>query len=266
MGSSNECRRPACWRWTVTDPRFFVYEHMRKDSGEVFYVGKGTWTPKKRYIRASTTSKRNVHWKRVVAKCGGFDHRIVAEFDSEDGALREEVRRIGEYGRSNFGGVLVNITSGGEGQSGVVMSSETKQKIADANRGKPKPDHVKRAVSAAQRGVSNPPEQSAKHSLRMRGEKNPNYNKKNSAETIAKRVATRGSKCSGESHPFFGKSRPAHVVQRLREANSLKVVDMATGETYQSVKCAASAFGRSESTVSRWLHGVRRNPTSLRFA
>lgn len=250
----------------MTDVRFFVYEHRRGDTGEVFYVGKGKWTPLKRYIRASTTSRRNIHWRRIVVKAGGFTHHVVAEFAFECDALAEEVRRISEYGRSNLGGALSNITAGGEGQSGIVMSASTRQKIAAANRGRPKPASVRAAVSAAQRGVPNPPEQTKAHALRMTGPGNPNFGKKNSAETIAKRVATRGDKCSGANHPFFGKKRPESVVQKLREANSRQVVDRASGVIYRSVGDAAKAIGKADSTVSRWLRGVRHNPTSLELA
>lgn len=246
--------------------KFFVYIHRRADTGHIFYIGKGTWTPVKKYIRAATTSKRNVHWKRIVAKAGGFTHEVVAEFDDETMALAEEVRRIGELGRSNLGGLLCNITAGGEGQSGVVMSLDQRKKISIANRGRPKPDHVRRAVSAAQRGVPNPKWQNEAHAIRMSGEGNPNFGKKNSAETIAKRVASRGNKCSGENHPFFGKKRPAHVVKVLIEKQSKKVVDRETGVEYPSIKSAAMAIGKSLTTVSRWLSGKRNNPTKLEFA
>lgn len=249
----------------MTEARFFVYEHRRLDTGEVFYVGKGKWTPLKRYIRAATTSKRNAHWKRIVAKADGFSHHVVSEHALESDALAEEVRRIASYGRSNIGGVLCNITAGGEGQSGTAMSESTKQKIAAAHRGRAKPAHVRAAVSAAQRGVPNPVEQVRAHAIRMTGAGNPNFGKKNSAETIAKRVATRGDKCSGANHPFFGKKRPESVVQKLREANSRPVVDRATGVVYPSVGDAAKAIGKAHSTVSRWLRGARLNPTSLRF-
>jgi hypothetical protein len=250
----------------VIEPRFFVYEHRRVDTGEVFYIGKGTWTPLKKYIRASTTSKRNIHWKRIVAKAGGFTHHILSEFVSESDALAEEIRQIEVHGRSNFGGILSNITAGGEGQSGVVMSDSTKRKISDANKGRPKPKHVRLAVSAAQIGVPNPPEQNKAHSMRMRGAGHPQFGKKQSAETIAKRVATRGDKCSGENHPFFGKTRPEHVKKALSDANSKPVWNVFTGTVYHSVDDAAYAVGKSITTVCRWLNGKRNNPTDLRYA
>jgi hypothetical protein len=246
--------------------RFFVYVHRRADTTEIFYIGKGTWTPLKRYIRASTTSHRNVHWQRIVAKACGFTHEIVGEFDDEALALAEEVRRIAEHGRANLGGMLCNITAGGEGQSGASHSVETRSKIAAALRGKPKSAHVKAAVSLAQRGVPSSPEQGRAHSLYMSGVGNPNWGKKNSPETIAKRISTRGQKCSGADHPFYGKKRPQHVIDALRAKNSRPVIDRTTGITYPSVKDAAKAIGKADTTLLRWLSGRRPNPTRLEFA
>lgn len=170
---------------------YFVYRHRRPDTGAVFYIGKGCRTALKKYIRANTTSRRNIHWCRVVEKAGGFIAEVLIDFYAEADALAYEQALIAEYGRSNYGGALCNITAGGEGQCGLVMPPEWRAKIAAAHRGRPKPEHVKRAVSAAQRGVPNPPEQVRQHALRMTGAGNPNFGKKNSPETIAKRVATR---------------------------------------------------------------------------
>lgn len=250
----------------MIDRTYFVYQHRRPDTGEIFYIGKGCRTPLKKYIRANTTSRRNIHWKRVVEKVGGFIVEVLVDFFEEGDALAFEQEMIAAYGRSNFGGILCNITAGGEGQSGVVMPTEVRAKIAAANRGRPKPVHVRAAVSAAQRGVPNPASQNAAHSIRMTGAGNPNFGAKNSAATIAKRVATRGNKCSGAAHPFFGVKRPQHVVDVLREKQSKPVIDRVTGVKYSSVKEAAAIIGKSTATVSRWLTGVRTNPTNLEFA
>ncbi|MEX2517534.1 MAG: NUMOD3 domain-containing DNA-binding protein [Gammaproteobacteria bacterium] len=245
---------------------FFVYTHSRPDTNEVFYVGKGTRTRLKQYIRATTTVRRNIYWRRIVKKAGWFNVKIFADFFDECDAFAYERELIALYGRRVDGGTLCNLTSGGEGHAGLSPSAETRLKMSKSNRGIPKSEYVKQAVSLAQRGVPNPPEQNLAHSIRMSGPSNPNFGKKNSPETIAKRVATRGNKCSGESHPFYGKKRPQHVIDVLREKQSRAVIDNATGTIYPTVQDAATAFGKASSTISRWLHGHRRNPTSLEFA
>lgn len=175
----------------MTDRTFFVYQHRRPDTGAVFYIGKGCRTPLKKYIRANTTSRRNIHWRRVVEKSGGFIAEVLIDFYDEADALAFEQVLIAEHGRSNCGGILCNITAGGEGASGRMATRETRLRMSLAAVGRPKPKSVRDAVSAAQRGVPNPPEQNRAHALRMAGAGNPNYGRKNSPETIAKRVATR---------------------------------------------------------------------------
>lgn len=170
---------------------FFVYQHRRPDTGEVFYIGKGTRTPLKKYVRANTTCRRNIHWCRVVEKAGGFTSEVLVDFFVESDALAFEQELIAAHGFARSGGLLCNITIGGEGSAGWRASPETRNRMSRAALGKPKPAHVRLAVSTAQRGVPNPPEQNRQHALRMSGSGNPNFGKQNSPETIAKRVATR---------------------------------------------------------------------------
>ena len=249
----------------MTDKTFFVYLHRRDDTGDVFYVGKGTRTSKKKYIRANTAYRRNIYWKRIVAKTN-YTVELVADFFQEEDAFRLEQQLIAQHKRQCNGGTLCNLTEGGEGHAGLRPSPETRRKMSEKAKGKARTEAQKLAVSLAQKGVPNSIEQNMAHSLRMRGEKNWNFGKKNSPETIAKRVATRGDKCSGKSHPFFGKKRPQHVVEKLRDANSKAVIDRATGTIFRSVQDAAAAVGRSPPVVTRWLKGHRRNPTALEYA
>jgi hypothetical protein len=90
---------------------YYVYEHLRNDTNEVFYVGKG-----KEY-RANSTKNRNVYWKNVVKKANGFTVRFVAEnIDDEELAYFCEEERIDQLKRR--GVILTNLTIGGEGASG----------------------------------------------------------------------------------------------------------------------------------------------------
>jgi hypothetical protein len=248
--------------------KFFVYLHRRFDNGEVFYIGKGTWTEKKKYIRAATTSKRNIHWERVVAKAGGFTHEVIAEFDDEYLAFEKEISLINDFGRNNDGGCLCNMTLGGEGHYGLKQSPESVAKRAEKIKGTVRTQAEKDAVSRAQRGVPNSVEQSLQHSKRMRGEGNPWYGTKHSPERLAKMAKSMTGKLAGEKHPFYGKKRP-EVSAKLSGGNSYKakrVVDRATGQEFPCATHAAAAFGVARSTLSKWLLGHRKNPTSLEFA
>lgn len=85
---------------------YYTYAHIRPDTGDIFYVGKGC---KK---RAYDKFDRNNHWKNVVNKNNGkFEVRILNWFNNEQDALESEIWQISQL---NAAGVLTNITSGGD--------------------------------------------------------------------------------------------------------------------------------------------------------
>ena len=104
----------------------YLYEHCRKDTGAVFYVGKGKGS------RANRTSGRNNYWRNVVAKAGGFSTRFIVKNIDEELAFLAEVERIDQYHR--IGVRLCNITTGGEGASGRVMSETLKDQLREVTR------------------------------------------------------------------------------------------------------------------------------------
>lgn len=119
------------------DNSFYVYEHIRKDTGQIFYVGKGS---KK---RAYKHDGRNQFWKRVVEKANGFQVNFYATDISEDVAFEIEIKRIAEL--KSAGVVLCNLSDGGEGSSGFVPSEDHKKKISVSKTG------VKRSAEAVQK-------------------------------------------------------------------------------------------------------------------
>ena len=52
---------------------FYTYIHIRNDTGQIFYVGKGSNTN----LRAYSKHGRNVYWNRVVKKSGGYEVKII---------------------------------------------------------------------------------------------------------------------------------------------------------------------------------------------
>ena len=100
---------------------FYVYEHIRKDTNTVFYVGKG------KNNRAYTSVGRNQYWKNVVSKAGGFDVKIITKDIDEELAFLVEIERIDQLKR--LGIQLTNLTNGGEGMSGYTPTEETKKKM-----------------------------------------------------------------------------------------------------------------------------------------
>jgi len=100
---------------------FYVYEHIRLDTNQVFYVGKG------KHDRYKCKTRRNKYWHRVVAKAGGFKAVKLIENLDEELSLLAEQERINQLKR--LGVKLCNITEGGEGCTGLKHTEEAKRKI-----------------------------------------------------------------------------------------------------------------------------------------
>ena len=132
-----------------------VYEHLRNDTNEVFYVGIGV-----KKGRAFEKHKRNPHWYNIVKKAG-YTVNIVYKDIEHDEAKQIEILLIEKYGRKDLGlGNLVNMTDGGDGALGVIISEETRQKYRDrtyseetrhkmseAKKGKPRSEETTRKIT-----------------------------------------------------------------------------------------------------------------------
>jgi hypothetical protein len=125
---------------------FYTYAHTKPD-GTIFYIGKGTG------VRAWKKTRRNQHWKNIIAKYKTYGVEILANWDTEKEALNHEILLISCF--RDLGYKLANVTNGGEGTSGYKHTKEWKQKAKLAwsgnnnpNFGKPLPEKVKQKISA----------------------------------------------------------------------------------------------------------------------
>ena len=122
---------------------YYVYLHIRNDSGEPFYVWKG------RRARISDKGNRNFHWHNIVDKVG-YSFEVLFENLTDEEACEYEINAISEL--RYFGYKLANYTNGGEGKSGYKTSDETKLKISIANKGKTVSEERRRNLSIAFKG------------------------------------------------------------------------------------------------------------------
>lgn len=178
---------------------FYIYEHIRPDTGVVFYVGKGKGK------RAYSKISRNKHWNNIVSKNNGeFQIRILNWFNNEDDAFHAECWQISQL---KLSGNLVNLTDGGDGASGSVQSYETIEKRALKLRGKKRSLEIrekfkgenngmwgknnstkqKEAVSKAQKDRPKSYVQRSKTSTKVKGKNNGMYGR------------------SGALNPMYGK-------------------------------------------------------------
>ena len=106
-----------------------VYQHRRRDTNEVFYIGIGA-----KKNRAFVSTNRNLHWHNIVDKVG-FEVDILIEGLSWENACKVEKGMITDYGRNNLGlGSLVNMTDGGEGTLNKMITPDQIIMIAEIGK------------------------------------------------------------------------------------------------------------------------------------
>lgn len=112
----------------------YIYQHIREDNDTVFYIGVGTKLPRKKgfktikteYQRAYNKLNRVGIWKNIVSKTS-YIVEILKESDNYKDILKEEQRLIALYGRiDKKSGCLANLTDGGEGNPGRIVSEYAK--------------------------------------------------------------------------------------------------------------------------------------------
>ena len=119
--------------------KYYVYIHRRLSDGQVFYVGKGKGK------RAYSTSGRNKRWLNTYNK-HGFVVEIVASDLTEGDAFSIEKDVISQM-RELYPSTMCNMTDGGEGVSGYVMSDSQKEECRKRNTGKVKSENTKSKIS-----------------------------------------------------------------------------------------------------------------------
>lgn len=125
----------------------YVYQYNRED-GSPYYIGKGK---KKRAFDSHGKIPVPIDKSRIVF--------LVINL-TDDEAMIEERRLIAFYGRKDNGtGILRNMTNGGDGPEGMVMSEATKRKISAALSGGKMPpfskEHLEKLANAKHRSRGN---------------------------------------------------------------------------------------------------------------
>ena len=88
-----------------------VYQHVRNDTNEIFYIGIG-----KSKHRAGKKTNRNKYWHNIVNKFGFTKEILISDITWEE-AIKQEIILIKKYGRKDLNkGSLVNQTNGGDGR------------------------------------------------------------------------------------------------------------------------------------------------------
>ncbi len=171
-----------------------------------FYVGKGTRD------RISKV-KRNRYWECIAAKYG-HQRTVLLSTKDESYAFEIEIVKIREYRTFEtawekgeaFG---ANLTAGGEGMSGVIVSEETRRKMSAgliqyhaSNKRPPITEEKRQQMSLIMKG-------------RFCGENHPMYGKRHTEEALAKMSAFQTGRFIGEKSPLWGKKLSEDMKLRM---------------------------------------------------
>jgi hypothetical protein len=166
---------------------FYTYLYLRED-GTPYYVGKGKGR------RAFRKGQRQ--FNVPVDK----SNILIQEFESEADAFEAEKFLIEYYGRKDLGaGCLRNLTDGGEGGSGRVVSDSIKEQLrlrmlgTNYSIGHKVSDVSLQALLAGTRRRQQSAELNHDHSLKMRGAGNPMFGKRR-PDGLCSKAGKEGSK------------------------------------------------------------------------
>jgi hypothetical protein len=220
----------------------YLYRHIRLDKNEPFYIGIGSDS---NYNRAYEIKKdrRNIVWSRIASK-SEIEVEIMLDGLSWDNACEKEIEFIKLYGRiDNSNGILSNLTDGGDGTLGLIVSEKTRKE----------------------------------NSERFSGKGNPMYNKSHSKELIEQirlknmgKVAwNKGLKTGANIKLSKAKKGCIAWNKGLKNVNGVSlsklVLNLQNGVYYQSCKEASFVYGYKHSTLKSMLNGTNKNKTSLTY-
>lgn len=194
----------------------YVYRHIRLDKNEPFYIGIGT---SKFYNRAKRVKNRNSLWQKIYDKTK-IKIEIILDELTIDEAKEKEKELIKIYGRiNNNTGILSNLTDGGEGAFGLVISDEHRAKIAESNRRRIYTKEDREKISIRHTGRKHSEESKLKQSNSLKNsQKFKNAIKENCLKFI-------GYKHSEEAKYKISKSKYKKVIQLDLNGNIIKIWD-----------------------------------------
>lgn len=145
---------------------YYTYAYLRED-GTPYYIGKGK-------SGRITSSLHNIHLPTEKERIIFLKKNL-----TDEEARKHEIYMIAVLGRKDLGtGILRNMTDGGEGCAGRVLSEETKKKLSDSHKGRKFTEEHKKKLSEAAKKKIFTKEHKENMSKGLKGENNPSFGKK----------------------------------------------------------------------------------------
>jgi len=197
---------------------FYIYQHRKADTNEIFYVGKGKGT------RLNHTKGRNDYWHRVVKK-HGFVAEYIAQNLDEELAFLAEMECIDAYRRRGI--QLVNATDGGEGASGYKHTEQHKANLKGNKNG------------ASSWGMT------------FKGKKHTEESRKQMSYARIGNKNKSGTTLSEESKAKISAAMKGKIVLKRRCLSAEQVLEIRQRVGYRNIAMLAKEYGVGESTVRR---------------
>ena len=263
----------------VKDPVFYVYAYY-DENGVPVYVGKGKGY---RINHHACPSRRGVRLTNALLSGQTFTRVKLEEGLTEEDAFTAERRWIASFGREIDGsGSLWNLTLGGDGAAGSVMSDSTKAALRAARFGKKLTAEHKAKLSAAKIGKPRCPLAVEKGAAKIRGRpRTPeaiastaagNRGKKRgpqSPEHIEKAAATRRGRKFSESAKAnmvaAACRRTPEFYEKAIAPQRVSSVCVETGAAFKGINFAARELGLHVNAIWLVLKGRRKTTGGLSF-
>lgn len=140
----------------------YVYAYLREADNSPYYIGKGSGS--RAYLK---------HQNISVPKDNKLIVILASELtDAEAHVL--EIELISKYGRKDNGtGILRNLTDGGEGTTGAILTEQTRKRMSSASKGVAKSVKHRESISRALMGGRKTTEHIANISAAKKGKEIP---------------------------------------------------------------------------------------------
>lgn len=226
----------------------YIYFDPSRDM-EPFYVGKGKGKRAQYHLSRTDRSpfvNRLKHMKNLGVK------PIIEKFENlEDReALDLEIDLITAIGRKDLGlGPLLNLTDGGDGAAGMILSHETREKISERLKGnkfwvgKTHSEDTKIKMSISRKGKQNSLGRVLSDETKRKiGDGNKG---KELSDEVKEKIS---AKMSGELNPMFGKTHSIEFKEKMSAKAKNRVISPETG-----AKISAANKGRKNSAETKEL-------------
>lgn len=280
-----------------SEGRYFLYRHIRLDKNIPFYIGIGTiykdWHKTKSFkvvFNRAYSLDRNDIWNNIVLKNNNkYKVEIIECNDDYEYIKEKEKFFINLYGRKKEGGILSNLTVGGDGSLGYrhteksklkmskshlgkKLKKETIEKIRQANKGKNISDTHKKILSDLKIGGKN-----------SQSKKIIDVKTKNTFSSIKEAADHLGINHDTMMSYMSGKRPNKTTFLKIDLYNSLKdtpdlynhilvsssvkkmVINPSSGEILESINELSSKLNESSASLCLKLNGKNKNNTNYVF-